>query len=805
MLFRNLMAMDVEEAIRSYPFDAVVLIGGCDKTQPAQLMGAASADVPAIMLTGGTVEAALFRGRELSVGTDLWRYTDELRAGRITLDDYDELEAAWIPGAGHCNEMGTASTMASVTEALGMALPGTATIAALSARRSAAAEAVGRRAVEIAVEDLRPSAILTPAAFDNAITMLAAIGGSTNAVVHLLALARPHRLRARRSSGSTRSPSGRRCSPTCGRPAPTWSSSSTRRRRARGPPRARRADRSGRARPSPAPDRRGGARRGHRAGRRGRSPIRSSRPAAWPSCAGSLAPRGAVLKVASADPSLLRHRGPAVVFEGVDDVAARIDDATLAIDPRRCSVLRDVGPKGAPGMPEWGMVPIPERLLAAGVRDMVRVSDARMWGTAFGTCVLHVAPESYAGGPLAAVSDGDLIALDVEHRTLELEVDPAEVARRLAERPAPAPRYTRGYGRLHVDHVLQADEGCDLDFLTGPPEEGRQVPYGLFGGWVGGWSFGQVPNDRRFPSFSSLTRFRRKLPTQTGVGPARTRRRSAAPRTGPLERLTDTCRRTMAMRRPNHRAGSSTTPARPRFPPAGGGSATAPASLCGSSYGSRTVAFPDITRCAGRPGPMRPASCPTRIEADAVAAADELSENPRSRITTGDAPVHADGARPVVRGASRGLGGRHRRPVAAGVSRPIPAGAAPTARSGAALAAADAQPGFPDTSGAQVRVRPDRRLEAIGGTVRETPATGNWSARRSGFPSRLGNHFAAGHWPGRRRAASTAESLRAPNEDRRRAGLAGRSATFRPPLGRARTAQQAASRRDTRPAIHPAC
>ena len=202
---------------------------------------------------------------------------------------------------------------------------------------------------------------------------------------------------------------------------------------------------------------------------------------------GSLAPRGAVLKVASADRSLLRHRGRAVVFEGVDDVAARIDDATLAIDPSSVLVLRDVGPKGAPGMPEWGMVPIPERLLAAGVRDMVRVSDARMSGTAFGTCVLHVAPESYAGGPLAAVRDGDVIALDVEHRTLELEVDPAEVARRLAERPAPAPRYTRGYGRLHVDHVLQADEGCDLDFLTGPPEEGRQVPYGLFGGWVGGW------------------------------------------------------------------------------------------------------------------------------------------------------------------------------------------------------------------------------------------------------------------------------------------------------------------------------
>ena len=485
MLFRNLMAMDVEEAIRSYPFDAVVLIGGCDKTQPAQLMGAASADVPAIMLTGGTVEAALFRGRELSVGTDLWRYTDELRAGRITLDDYDELEAAWIPGAGHCNEMGTASTMASVTEALGMALPGTATIAALSARRSAAAEAVGRRAVEIAVEDLRPSAILTPAAFDNAITMLAAIGGSTNAVVHLLALARRtgYELPLERFDEISQR------TPVLADVRPAGAHLVEQLDAAGGVPAVLHA--LGELIDPSAPT---------IAGR----PIgEAARPATGPAVRtladpvkpagglavlrGSLAPRGAVLKVASADRSLLRHRGRAVVFEGVDDVAARIDDATLAIDPSSVLVLRDVGPKGAPGMPEWGMVPIPERLLAAGVRDMVRVSDARMSGTAFGTCVLHVAPESYAGGPLAAVRDGDLIALDVEHRTLELEVDPAEVARRLAERPAPAPRYTRGYGRLHVDHVLQADEGCDLDFLTGPPEEGRQVPYGLFGGWVGGW------------------------------------------------------------------------------------------------------------------------------------------------------------------------------------------------------------------------------------------------------------------------------------------------------------------------------
>ncbi len=485
MLFRNLMAMDVEEAIRSYPFDAVVLIGGCDKTQPAQLMGAASADVPAIMLTGGTVEAAVHRGRELSVGTDLWRYTDELRAGKITLDEYDELEAAWIPGAGHCNEMGTASTMACVTEALGMTLPGTATIPALTARRAAASEATGRRAVEIALADLRPSQVLTPAAFDNAITVLCALGGSTNAVVHLLALARRtgYELPLERFDELSRR------TPVLADVRPAG---------------AHLVDKLDAAGGVPAVLHELGDLLDREAITIGGSTIGASahpgtgsvvRPLADPVkpagglavLRGSLAPRGAVLKVASADPALLRHRGRAVVFEGVDDVAARIDDPALEIDAGSVLVLRNVGPKGAPGMPEWGMVPIPERLLRAGVRDMVRISDARMSGTAFGTCVLHVAPESYAGGPLAAVRDGDMIALDIDARTIDLEVDSAEIERRLAERPAPVPRYTRGYGRLHVDHVLQADEGCDLDFLAGGPEEEHRLPYGLFGGWVGGW------------------------------------------------------------------------------------------------------------------------------------------------------------------------------------------------------------------------------------------------------------------------------------------------------------------------------
>ena len=317
-----------------------------------------------------------------------------------------------------------------------MTLPGTATIPALTARRAVVSEETGRRAVEIALADLRPSQVLTPAAFDNAITVLCALGGSTNAVVHLLALARPHRLRAaaralRRAvaahAGARRRASGRRAP---GRQA------RRRRRRAGGAARARRP-----ARPRRDHDRRIDHRRVPRsrasarvvrsldrsgqAGRRARRPARLARA------------RGAVLKVASADPALLRHRGPAVVFDGVDDVAARIDDPALDIDADSVLVLRSVGPVGAPGMPEWGMVPIPERLLRAGVRDMVRISDARMSGTAFGTCVLHVAPESYAGGPLAAVRDGDMIALDIDARTIDLEVDPAEIERRLAERPAP--------------------------------------------------------------------------------------------------------------------------------------------------------------------------------------------------------------------------------------------------------------------------------------------------------------------------------------------------------------------------------
>jgi dihydroxy-acid dehydratase len=489
MLFRNLMAMDVEECVRAYPLDAVVLLGGCDKTVPAQLMGAASADVPAIMVTGGPSEAAWFRGRELGAGTDLWHYADELRAGRMTRAEFDELEAAATPSVGHCNEMGTASSMTSVVEALGMCLPGTASIPAVSAERVRAAEDTGRRAVELAREGLRPSAILTAEAFDNAVTLLMAIGGGTNVVLHLLALAgrvgvpldlgRFDALSRRTPVIANVRPSGEHLveqlhhaggvQALLGVLAPLLHGDAltvTGRSLQDGFARARVLDPTV-IRPLDAP----------LAPEGGIAVVR-----------GSLAPLGAIVKQSAASPHLLRHRGPAVVFESVYDVQARIDDPALDVTPDSVLVLRNSGPRGGPGMPEWGAIPVPQKLLRQGVTDLVRVSDARMSGTAFGTVVLHVAPESYAGGPLRAVRDGDPIVLDVHARTLDLDVPATEVQRRLGALGPPEPRYRRGYGRLYVDHVLQADTGCDFDFLRPVPDDpvGRE-PYGLLSGWVGGW------------------------------------------------------------------------------------------------------------------------------------------------------------------------------------------------------------------------------------------------------------------------------------------------------------------------------
>ncbi len=489
MLFRNLMSMDVEECIRAYPFDAVVLIGGCDKTVPAELMGAASADIPSIMITGGPSEAAWFRGRPLGAGTDLWHYADELRAGRMTAEEFGELEAAATPSVGHCNEMGTASTMTALAEALGMCLPATATIPAVGAARLRAAELTGERAVGLTREPIRPSDILTKEAFDNAITLLAAIGGGTNAVPHLLALAgrvgvpltldRFHEISRETPLLVNVRPSGERLVEDL--------------HRAGGIPAVLKELESrlhldaltitGRS----LGDELEGAPEGSRdlvgtleqpfGAEGGIAVVR-----------GSLAPRGAILKRSVVSPSLMTHRGPAVVFEDVHDLAARIDDPQLDVTADSVLVLRNSGPKGGPGMPEWGQIPIPAKLLAQGVTDMVRISDARMSGTAYGTVVLHVAPESAANGPLRAVQDGDVISLDVDAQRLYLEVAPEEIQKRLDALGPIEPRYRRGYGALYLERVLQADEGCDFDFLRAVPgEQPDREPYGLLSGWVGGW------------------------------------------------------------------------------------------------------------------------------------------------------------------------------------------------------------------------------------------------------------------------------------------------------------------------------
>jgi dihydroxy-acid dehydratase len=489
MLYRNLMAMDVEESIRAHPLDAVVLIAGCDKTVPAQLLGAASADVPAIMLTGGPATPAVFRGKEIGVGTDLWAYTDDLRAGRMTREEYDELEAASGPSAGHCPEMGTASTLAAVVEGLGMTLPGAAAAPAIDARRYQVADAVGRRAVELAEQQIRPSQILTKEAFDNAITVLLSVGGSTNAIIHLLALAgrcgidldldRFDELSRRTPLLADVRPSGKQLveqlfhaggvpalmkelEPLLELDAPTISGLTV-------------GENLAKVRPSS-----------------DRSVIATLEDPVKPAegmvvLRGSLAPGGSVMKVSAADRSLLSHRGPALVFDGMDDMISRIDDPDLEVGADSVLILRGVGPVGGPGMPEWGAVPIPQKLLEQGVRDMVRISDARMSGTAYGTCVLHVAPEGVKRGPLAAVRDGDIVVLDVPNRRLELEVPAEEIEARLAGFEPPPPKYTRGYGAMFLEHVSQADQGCDFDFLQGRSENPEEEPYGVLRGMIGGW------------------------------------------------------------------------------------------------------------------------------------------------------------------------------------------------------------------------------------------------------------------------------------------------------------------------------
>lgn len=468
MLYRNLLAMETEELLRSYPIDGAVLMGGCDKTTPALLMGAASMDLPAIFVPAGPMLRGNWRGETLGSGSDVWKYWDDRRAGLIGAREWEELEEGIARSPGTCMTMGTASTMTSVAEVLGMSLPGAASIPAVDSGHGRMAAATGRRIVDLVWEDLRPSAILDDRAYADAITTVLALGGSTNAVIHLIAMAG----RSGVPLGLGDFDAAARRVPVLADLRPTGAFLMEDFHYAGGLPAllARIGDLLHLDRPTVAGRTLGEVLEGARVHHD--EVIRPRERPVWPEgglavLRGNLAPGGAVIKHAAAEPRLLRHTGPAVVFDGYRDVTRRINDESLAITADSVLVLRGAGPQGGPGMPEQGMLPIPDRLLKEGVRDMVRVSDARMSGTSYGACVLHVAPESHVGGPLALIRDGDLITLDVAARRLAVELPDGELARRReAWTPPPAP-YDRGYGALFGRHILQADQGCDFDFLTG--------------------------------------------------------------------------------------------------------------------------------------------------------------------------------------------------------------------------------------------------------------------------------------------------------------------------------------------------
>ena len=469
MLYRNFLAMETEELLRSHPIDGAVLMGGCDKTTPALLMGACSMNLPAIYMPAGPMLNGRWRGQTLGSGSDTWKYWDELRAGRISEQDWQEIEDGIARSPGTCMTMGTAATMMSLAEALGFTLPGAASIPAPDANHAKMATLTGRRIVDMVWEDLKPTDILSAASFDNAIVTLMAMGGSTNAIVHLVAMAgragiklaleRYNDISARTPVLANVRPSGKQylmedfyyagglrallgevrdllqldCRTVNGRTlgqnidgAQIFNDDVIRRRA---------------------------------------NPLKSAGGIVV--LHGNLAPDGAVIKTSAASPELLQHTGRAVVFEDYNDMAARIDRDDLEVDASCVLVLQNAGPLGGPGMPEWGMLPVPKKLVKQGVRDMVRVSDARMSGTSYGTCVLHVAPESHIGGPLALVHSGDLIELDVEGRSITLKVSDEELARRRAAWTKPAPKFERGWGVLFSKHIRQANEGCDFDFLEG--------------------------------------------------------------------------------------------------------------------------------------------------------------------------------------------------------------------------------------------------------------------------------------------------------------------------------------------------
>ncbi|MBV8530634.1 MAG: dihydroxy-acid dehydratase [Candidatus Eremiobacteraeota bacterium] len=470
MLFRNLMAIDVEECIRANPIDGVVLLSGCDKTTPAQMIGAASVDLPTLQITGGPMLNGKFQGQDIGSGTAVWRLSEEMRGGRLSVEEFFEAEAGQSRSNGHCMTMGTASTMASMSEALGLAPTGNAAIPAVDSRRYALAQLAGRRIVEMVREDLRISKVITRASFENAIRVNAAIGGSTNAVIHLIALAGrlgiplelddwdrlghalpllvnlmpsgeylmedfyyaggvPVVMRELAENGLVHREALTVSGKTVGEmvaDARNWNEKVIR----------------------PMSD-----------------PLKDHAGIAV--LRGTLAPTGAIIKPSAATPKLMKHGGRAVVFENIEDFHARIDDPGLDVDETCVLVLKGAGPKGYPGMPEVGNLPLPPKILAKGVTDMVRVSDGRMSGTAYGTVVLHTTPEAADGGPLGLVESGDRIELDVEARRLDLAVSQSELDTRRRRPAYPVAQFERGYGKLYVEHVLGADRGADLDFLVG--------------------------------------------------------------------------------------------------------------------------------------------------------------------------------------------------------------------------------------------------------------------------------------------------------------------------------------------------
>jgi len=477
MLYRNLASMDVEESIRANPLDGVVLLVGCDKTTPSLLMGASSVDLPTVAVSGGPMLSGKYRGTDIGSGTNTWSMSEELRAGKITLEEFHEAESCMHRSHGHCMTMGTASTMASMVESLGVGMPGNAAIPAVDARRNVLARMAGRRAVEMVKENLQLSKILTKQAFENAIRVNAAIGGSTNAVIHLIAIARRigvdlkladwDRLGRGVHTLVNLMPSGKylmedfyyagglpavirelgengklhKNAPTINgrtlwennKDAPCWNRDVI---------------------------------------HTFKKPFKKDTGIAV--LRGNLCPDGAIIKPSAATPKLLRHRGRAVVFENIEDFHKRIDDPNLDIDAKCIMVLKNCGPKGYPGMAEVGNMPLAPKLLKKGITDMVRISDARMSGTAYGTVILHVSPEAAAGGALALVENGDMIELDVAKRRLQLLVSPGVLARRRAKWKKPKAPLARGYWKLYFDHVLQAHEGADLDFLAG--NSGAFVP-----------------------------------------------------------------------------------------------------------------------------------------------------------------------------------------------------------------------------------------------------------------------------------------------------------------------------------------